>query len=199
MKRYVALTAVAVSLSLAGASRAAVRSDARLDRAVTAIAGFPVTVVGEDDPAAWASYAPSSPAGESEGFAIPFAPPSDPHYHKVYIGPTLWPLLEAFENKVVPLELYRTALALLVLVHETEHLKLVSLDEGRVNACALKAFPAALSADFHVPATIAHKVRRKNKLVTVRKPNPLYRALVGNAKVVYASEPPPYSTGTCSS
>jgi hypothetical protein len=45
------------------------------------------------------------------------------------------------------------ALALLVLDHESQHQKLYSRDEGRVNACALNDIPRLLSTKFNVEET----------------------------------------------
>lgn len=216
----------ALTASSATAAARALQTDPRIDAIATGIAGFPVTVTGEDDPNAWAqlvaSYSVDCPSSCADvvGFSGPLASPGDPRYHKVFIGPGGWITLEAIENGGVASvgDLHAAADAILTLIHETTHVKLQSTDEGRVEACAVQAFPAVIASYFGVSSTIeqtqtytmrhAYRVKVHGRWVTryrlVRRqrtviaPNLTYIALVANAQAIYASEPPPYSTGVCS-
>jgi hypothetical protein len=216
----------------AAAASKTLRDDPRLDAVASGIAGFPVAVVGEDDPAEWAQLVASDNVNCSDcanvlGFSRPLASPGDPLYHEVFIGPSGWTTLEAIENNgVASVGAPAAAPAIMDLAHETFHLKLSSTDEGRVNACALQAFPDVISTYFGVTPTVeqtttttttvrvrhvyyvrvhgrrVRRVRLVPKTVTrtstTEAPNPTYIGLVAAAQAFYASQPPPYSTGVCS-
>jgi hypothetical protein len=105
----------------------------------------------------------------------------------------------------------------MTLIHESLHWGLFSSDEGRVNACALRAFPYVIQRDFNIPATITQtytytvkvvrRVRRNGRWVNVVRyvprtgtqtvDNPAYVALTQAAQAFYQLQPAPYSTGTC--
>jgi hypothetical protein len=215
----------------AAAASKTLHDDPRLDAVASGIAGFPVAVFGEDDPAEWAQLAPSLPGAEANGFTYALAAPGDPNYRKVFLGPAVWDELEAIEStglaSVPILDRYNAAVAIMALTHETFHLRLSSTDEGRVNACALQAFPDVISTYFGVTPTVEQTITttttvrvrhvyyyvrvhgrrvRRVRLVpktvtrtsTVQVSNLVYHVLVANARTSYEAQPPPYSTGTCS-
>lgn len=110
----------------------------------------------------------------------------------------------------------------MTLTHEAYHQRLVSGDEGRVNACALKAFPDVLTRDFGVQPTVTttrsvpsrvrvrYQTRYHHRWVyryrwqttwhtlTNTAPNTAYKEYVADAQDFYSNQPPPYNSGTCS-
>lgn len=77
------------------------------------------------------------------GFTFAFAPPSSAVYHRIFITPALWPTLQnavEYGPQNSQSSLYGTAVAILTMTHEAYHIRLVSGDENRVNACALQAW-----------------------------------------------------------
>lgn len=206
---------LASAATAASAATKTFQSDPRIDAIASGIAGFPVTVTGEDDANAWVELVRegniSCPncAGEPVGFAVI----AD---HHVYFSPDIWDTLEGIESSgasnVIPLS--AAAGAILQLTHEVYHVKLQSTDEGRVNACALQAFPTILSTYFGVAPTVTQTtttrvryrvkvhgrwvVRYRSVKTAATIANQAYLRFVAAAKAYYASQPPPYSTGTCS-
>jgi hypothetical protein len=117
------------------------------------------------------------------------------------------------------------AVAIMTVTHESNHYKLFSGDEGRVNTCALQQFPSVIDTYFNIHPTITRTVavrttvlvkkriwvRRHGRRVRVTRrvrsfrvvyrqqtvPNPDYVLLVQAAQQFYASQPPPYNSGTC--
>ena len=113
----------------------------------------------------------------------------------------------------------------MTITHESKHYQLFSADEGRVNACALQAFPSVIDQYFSIHPTVTKTVAKKKvvwrkKRVRVRRhghlvwtvkrvkriitvyvqetaPNPDYVNLVQAAQQFYAAQPPPYNSGTC--
>ena len=110
----------------------------------------------------------------------------------------------------------------MTLTHEAYHQRLVSGDEGRVNACALKAFPDVLTHEFGVQPTVTttrsvpsrvrvrYRTRYHHRWVyryrwqttwhtlTNTAPNTAYKEYVADAQDFYSNPPPPYNSGTCS-
>ncbi len=221
---------VCVSLTLAGTAAAATRSlqhDPRLDAVASDVAGFPVTVNGEDDPAAWQTTLVTRGDDPRADAFTNIAQPV------IYLGPYDWTALAAIETAGLTHDDYGPnveASAILALIHEATHQRLQSLDEGRVNACALAMFPDVIVRDFDIAPTVTQaqvrtvkhaqrvKVRQRVKVhgrfvyrtryvtrtitthvtTTATVANPDYTALVTEAQIVYGEQPPPYSTGTCS-
>jgi hypothetical protein len=149
MKRLVAAVAVVMSLAIAGSASAASKQLwhlTALDQAASEIAGFPVTVVASDSIPEWAALTGSDDVG---GFTYLTSNPDfhlfNPHdggyyaaYHAVFLSPSIY---ETFRTDLAHANPYDAAWALLALDHESQHQKLYSGDENRVNACALADMP----------------------------------------------------------
>ena len=212
MKLLAATIAALAVAATASAASATLQHDPRLDAVATDVAGFPLTVYGEDDPAAWAQESAGMSVVDPTGFTRIDQP-------VVYLAPPMWSALEQVETTGVQLPFsLDVPFAILTIVHEAEHQRMRSTDEGRVNACAIAAFPSVLSRDFGIPATVTttrrrvvysrRRVRVHGRYVTrrvsrtvstsVTSANPIYVLLVQEAQEIYATEPPPYSTGVCS-
>src|SRR4029453_1503594 len=149
--------------NVASASSKQLSYNPRVDQIGSDIAGKSVHVVGEDDWNEWASFldADDDPSAVL-GFTFPFAAPSSVLYHTIFINPDLWPtLLKAGVNGAEGSgsSRYLTAVAIFSLTHEAYHQRLISGDEGRVNACALKAFPDVLARGFGVQPTVTKTER----------------------------------------
>jgi hypothetical protein len=211
---------------IAGAARKQLWYNPRVDAVASDVAGTSVRVDGEDDWTEWAGFvAPDDPYAVL-GFTFPFAPSSSVLYHRIFISPSLWTTLDsAVDDGVQSGAPYDVAVAIMDMTHEAFHIRLVSGDEGRVNACALQAFPGVLTRDFGVPATdvqtttvpVETRVRVKVRVKvgghwavryhwktktsyqtsTTTVPNATYTTLVSDAQAFYNSQPSPYSTGTC--
>jgi hypothetical protein len=231
MTRIFVLCATAFAVVLgAGANVASASSkqlwyNPRVDQIGSDIAGKSVHVVGEDDWNEWASFLDDDDPSAVLGFTFPFAAPSSVLYHTIFINPDLWPTLSKAAVSGAEgsgASRYMTAVAIFSLTHEAYHQRLVSGDEGRVNACALKAFPDVLTREFGVPPTVnttesvpsqvrvRYRVRSHNRwvyryrwktvshTVTNTAPNPAFQEYVADAQDFYSNEqPPPYNTGTC--
>ena len=199
-----------------------------------------IEVDGEDNPYEWGQLlgvlGDVSPAEQTLGFVTIYEPPGFPTYHRIYLSPSVWPVLMQSINGDWS-NPTGEAIAIFALTHEALHYRLFSSDEGLVNACALKIFPAVLSAYFNMQPTVSEPTQvehdkplfktvkrfsyvrvdgkrvRRARLLRVRAgtavtytddgppitvPNPTYSALVFDAQTFYASQPPPYSTGSCS-
>jgi hypothetical protein len=197
---------------------------ARVDQIAGNIAGKSVQVLGEDDWNEWASFLPGEDPRAVLGFTYPLADSSSVLYHKIFINPDLWPMLS---NAAVSgaersgASRHMTAVAIMSLTHEAYHQRLISLDESRVNACALKAFPEVLSREFGVQPTVTtsnrvpsqvrirYRVRYHHKWVnryrwktvwrsvTSTAPNSVFNEYVADAQDFYSHQPPPYNAGTC--
>jgi hypothetical protein len=232
MIRVLVLCATAFAVVLgAGANVASAASkqlwySQRVDQIGSDIAGKSVQVLGEDDWSEWASFLDAGDDPRAVlGFTFPFAAQSSVLYHVIFINPDLWPtLMNAGVNGAEGSgsSRYSTAVAIFSLTHEAYHQRLISGDEGRVNACALKAFPDVLTREFGVPPTVTttedvpsqvrlrYRVRSHNRwvyryrwktvwhTVTNTAPNPAFQEYVADAKDFYRDhQPPPYNTGTC--
>jgi hypothetical protein len=195
-----------------------------VDSLESGISGWPLTGVLEDDPAEWYAYFGLDLS--VFGFVcITEVEPSAWCYHRVFLGPIPTQIyLNWFNNNVAPTYIQAAAL-IMTMVHEANHYRLVSADEGRVNACALQQFPGVLGQYFQIYPTISKTVpvkktvwkwkwvwvHRHGKRVKVRRhvrrvvttyvqrtfQNPDYVNLVGASIAFYQSQPPPYNTGTC--
>jgi hypothetical protein len=227
MKRLVLFVATAATLVFVGSAQAASKQlwyDQRVDRIGSDIAGTSVHVLGEDDSNEWASFVPGEDPRTVLGFTFPFEAPSSSLYHMIFISPDLWPTLSkaavngaegAGSNR------YLTAVAIMSLTHEAYHQRLMSGDEGRVNACALKAFPDVLARDFSVKPTVTttrsvpsrvsvrygaryhhrwvYRYRWKTVWHTLAStaPNAVFQEYLADANDFYSNQPPPYNSGTC--
>jgi hypothetical protein len=196
----------------------------RVDQIGANIAGKTVQVLGEDDWNEWASFLPGDDPRAVLGFTYPLVDSSSVLYGKIFINPDLWPTLS--KAAVSGAESsggsrYLTAVAIMSLTHEAYHQRLSSLDESRVNACALKAFPDVLDREFGVHRTVnttksvpsrvrvryrvrvnkrwAYRYRWKtvSRTVTSTAPNSVFQEYVSDATDFYTHQPPPYNAGTC--
>jgi hypothetical protein len=228
MKRALSLiTATAAALVFAVTAQASAKQlwySSRVDQIATDIAGKSVQVLGEDDWNEWASFLPGEDPRAVLGFTYPLAGSSSVLYHKIFINPDLWPMLSQAAVRGAEgsgSSRYMTAMAIMSLTHEAYHQRLISLDESRVNACALKAFPDVLSREFGVQPTVttANKVpshvRVRSRVrshhrwvyryrwktvwrtVTSTAPNAVFDEYVADAQDFYSHQPPPYNAGTC--
>lgn len=153
----------------------------QLDTIGQQLSGYPdMEVLGDDDPYEWGQnlglLGTTAAAGDIVGYARILALPSWYGYHEVFIGPQYWPsLVKAVSGDWS--DLYNEAFSVLTLIHESYHYRLFSLDEGRVNACALRDFPAVLSDDFGVSATVTQASQVEHDV-------PVYKTV---KRVVYAT------------
>jgi len=222
---FIAASAAALVFAVtAQASSKQLWYSARVDQIAGNIAGKSVQVLGEDDWNEWASFLPGEDPRAVLGFTYPLAGSSSVLYHKIFINPDLWPMLS---NAAVSgaersgSSRYMTAVAIMSLTHEAYHQRLISLDESRVNACALKAFPEVLSREFGVQPTVTtsnsvpsqvrirYRVRYHHRWVyryrwktvwrsvTSTAPNSVFNEYVADAQDFYSHPPPPYNAGTC--
>jgi hypothetical protein len=222
---FIAVSAAALVFAVtAQASSKQLWYSARVDEIAGNIAGKSVQVLGEDDWNEWASFLPGEDPRAVLGFTYPLAGSSSVLYHKIFINPDLWPMLS---NAAVSgaersgSSRYMTAVAIMSLTHEAYHQRLISLDESRVNACALKAFPEVLSREFGVQPTVTtsnsvpsqvrirYRVRYHHRWVyryrwktvwrsvTSTAPNSVFNEYVADAQDFYSHQPPPYNAGTC--
>jgi hypothetical protein len=198
----------------------------KVDQIGSDIAGVSVHVNGEDDWTEWAYFlAPDDPYAVL-GFTYVYAPATSFLYHQIFVNPDMWrPILAFAQSGSLTVADYTTAKAIFTLTHEAYHHRLYSSDEGRVNACALKAFPDVLTHEFGVAPTITTtttepvqtRVRLKYRVqshgrwvvryrwkvavtyqqVLSSSPNPVFDALVADANAFYAQQPASYNTGTC--
>ena len=229
------VAALVVAASFAASASAARKNlwyDPKVDAVASDIAGTSVRVDGEDDWSEWAYLVSPEDPYAVLGFTAPFVAPSSLLYHRIFITPALWPTLAgAVDNapqlsQESPDDLYKVAVAILTLTHEAYHIKLLSGDENRVNACALQALPAVLTRDFGVPSNDTHtttvpvttRARVKQRLkvhgrwvtryrwttktsyatTATTSPNATFTALVADAQDFYKNaQPASYNTGTC--
>jgi hypothetical protein len=221
----VAATTVALVFAVnAQASSKQLWYSQRVDQIGSSIAGKSVQILGEDDWNEWASFLPGDDPRAVLGFTYPLVDSSSVLYQKIFINPDLWPTLS--KAAVSGAEgsgssRYTTAVAIMSLTHEAYHQRLTSLDESRVNACALKAFPDVLAREFGVQPTVTakrsvpSKVRVRYRVrshhrwvyryrwktifrsVTSTAPNPAFQEYLADAQDFYNHQPPPYNAGTC--
>jgi hypothetical protein len=218
-------TAAALAFAVnAQASSKQLSSSQRVDEIGSNIAGTSVQVLGEDDWNEWASFLPGVDSRVVLGVTYPFAPSSSVLFHKIFINPDLWPMLSkaaAGRAESSGESRYLAAVAILSLTHEAYHQRLASLDESRVNACALKAFPDVLDREFGVHPTVSttksvpsrvrvryrvrvnkrwvyrYRWKTVSRTVTSTAPNSVFREYVRDARDFYTQQPPPYNAGTC--
>src|SRR5262245_42539690 len=122
-----------------------------LDQAASEIAGFPVEVDASDSIAEWNALTGDDPNSgyRTMGFTYVTTNTSaqmyNPHdgyydnaYHHLYLSPSIY---ATFRTNLAQANPTDAAEALLVLDHESQHQRLHSGDESRVNACALADMP----------------------------------------------------------
>ena len=206
-----------------------------LDAAASEVAGFPVGVDASDNVYEWnlitGGADPYNVTGFNYTFALPGTMMYDPYdgkfyyvYHQVFLSPVVYAI---FHTELSTANAYDAAVALLTLDHESQHLRLHSGDEGKVNACAMQDMPrflakfvaATVQQSVQVPVSYQAQVkyrarvkvrgrwvwRYRSKWVTKVRyesqvqtvTNPAYAAILAASKDVYHHQPPPYSTGTC--
>jgi hypothetical protein len=194
-----------------------------LTSVVDGISGWPLTVSLEDDPAEWVD--PFGMDTNVLGFVCVYvADPNDWCYRRVFVGPVPTHTFTSWSSGQLP-TYWDAAVAIMTVTHESNHYKLFSGDEGRVNTCALQQFPSVIDTYFNIHPTITRTVavrttvlvkkriwvRRHGRRVRVTRrvrsfrvvyrqqtvPNPDYVLLVQAAQQFYASQPPPYNSGTC--
>lgn len=196
-----------------------------LDTVAAGVSGWPLSSVLEDDPAEWSALFGLDPTTVLGFVCITVTDPLDACYHKVFLGPIPTTTLINWLNYDQAPTYWDAAIAIMTITHEADHYKLQSADEGRVNACALQQFPSVITTYFGIDPTVkqrvavrkvvwrkkwvwvkrhGHRVRvhkrvRNVIVVYVQKTvqNPDYVNLVAAAQAFYHSQPPPYSTGTC--
>jgi hypothetical protein len=209
----VTATAALVFAASAQASSKNLSSNSRADQIGSAIAGMNLQVTGDNDWMEWAYLSESYDPMSILGFVSIHAPASSMFYHRIFVSPEFWPALEgAAMNGAANsgFDHYKTALAIFTLTHEAYHYLLMSGDEARVNACALRAFPSVLTTHFGISPTTT---RTKTKLTRVRVsrshwktihqrvtetvPNRLFDEFVTDVHAFYSAQPDPYSTGWC--
>jgi hypothetical protein len=212
-----------VRAPLAAKQAQALYSSTFLDGVVDGISGQPLTTVLEDDPVAWATtFADDLTVLGFVCFAD--TDPSDWCYHRVFLGPIPTLTFIKWAEGQAP-TYWDAAVAIMTVTHESIHYQKASGDEGRVNACALQQFPAVIDTYFGIHPTVTKTVavakrvwrkkrlrvrrhgrwvwvaKRVRKVVTVHVrqtvPNPDYVELVQASQDFYASQPPPYNSGTC--
>jgi hypothetical protein len=225
----IACTAVAAAFAAnATAARKQLWYDPKVDAVASDVAGTSVRVDGEDDLAEWASFVTPDDPYAVLGFTFPFATPSSALYHRIFITPELWPTLRnavEYGPQNSQSSLYGTAVAIFTMTHEAYHIRLLSGDENRVNACALQAFPTVVTKEFGVPAAdtrtstvpvtktvrVKYKARVHRRWVTRYRwktvttyttttssvPNATYTSLVSAAHDFYSHQDATYNTGTC--
>ena len=232
MRKLLVIAATVVAAgslaSVAGAAQKQLWYDPKVDSVASDVAGVPVRVDGEDDWSEWGSFVtPSDPYGVA-GFTFPFASPSSVLYRRIFISPDYWPSLVDAANygPKHSTNLYRTAAAIFVMTHEAYHIRLLSGDENRVNACALQAIPSVLTRNFGLSPTLTQSVstpvtktvrvkyrvkvrkrwvtRYRTKSVTTyvttttTSPDPTFTEIVADVQDIYKNhQPPQYNTGTC--
>jgi hypothetical protein len=160
---------------------AAVRSGPGVTRSLsenTALEAIADDVVGandlvvtvEDDPVEWASLV-GSDSEDVLGFVI-FEQPPSALYHAIFLGPDTAQAWRRWAASGTPAgDEYDFAVAVMALVHESFHWRLMSGDESSVNACALKYFPYYLERDFAVPQTLTRTTSEQVPVTTaVRVP-----------------------------
>jgi hypothetical protein len=142
-----------------------------LNRIANDAAGYTdMQVVLEDDATEWASFfAPGTDAQNILGFVLLSYPPL---YHQVILSPFVYTAFNSWLTTSTPVgNEFNFAVAVMTLVHESFHWRLMSGDESAVNACALKFFGAYLAKDFNVPTTITQTTTEQVAVTTqVRVP-----------------------------
>jgi hypothetical protein len=226
VKRLLLVTAALAALVLAGTAQASsqhIHSDQRVSEIASRIGGMGLQAAGEDD---WSQWAKFTGLGADATAVLGFTGwgASVGLYNVIFISPDLWPtLVNAAANgaEASGSSRYQTAKAIMTLTHEAYHHRLSSSDEGRVNACALRAFPDVLAREFGVQSTVTtsrrvpfraqeqYRVRLHHRWVyryrwrtfwrseTDTAPSPVFQEFVADAGTMYRNQPPPYNTGTC--
>ncbi|MFL5926551.1 MAG: hypothetical protein ACJ77E_06415 [Gaiellaceae bacterium] len=177
----VAAAALAVPMvaEAASSSETQLSSGAHYDTIASALAGFPVVAVGEDDYAEWSSLLSGADPHAVLGFTHVDASPSSSEYHHIYLAPPIWSTLQQIASAgVESVSQQDAAQAILTLTHESYHLRLDSSDEGRVNACALRDFGSVLVNEFAVPQTVEQS-RSAPVTSTVRVRQPAWQRIHG--------------------
>jgi hypothetical protein len=119
------------------------------------LAGYPIVADGEDDLGEWGRFVYPNDPEAVLGFTFIDVTPEDPRYRHIFLAPSVWSTLVAIEQQgLANVSAPDAAEALMTLIHESYHQRLDSSDEGYVNACALRDFPAVIETQFGVPATV---------------------------------------------
>lgn len=113
-----------------------------------------MNVLVEDDPIEWATF---FPPGVDSANVLGFVSLSyAPLYHKIILAPAIYPAFASWFSTGTPQgNEYLFSVAVMSLIHESFHWRLMSGDESTVNACALKFFPYYVERDFSVPSTVS--------------------------------------------
>jgi len=172
-----------------------------------------VEVSGENDWTEWADLSGAEDPTLVLGFVSIAAPASTLYYHRIFISPELWPALQgAAANGAARsgYDHFKTAEAIFALTHEAYHYRLMSGDEGRVNACALQAFAGVLTTHFGIAPTATQTKTKLSRVkvgrarwktirrrITATVPNRLFNEFVSDAHAFYSAQPAPYNTGSC--
>ena len=238
MKRLALLAVVLLALAAPAGASAAEKNIWHVttyDTLVSGIAGYPLTIDVSDDDVEWMQInGGDGVLGFTALYATPTSTIYNPHdgysywtYRRIWLAPRVWRSLQDIQANGfrASMDYYGAAIALMTLDHEAQHWRLMSGDEGRVNACALADLPRLLSSSFGVPPTVQQtvtvpqdrqvqqryrvKIRGHlrwrtrwvwktfyvDQLQTVS--NPVYSNLVTAAQAFYRSQPYPYNAGTC--
>lgn len=116
-----------------------------------------IRVLMEDDPNVWAANTDPGVLG----FVCIYCGPGDGRYHRIFVAPSVATALglqahvhwwDTLGNNPAPSR--ETVFALIAFVHESYHWRLLSTDESRVQACAIRDLPFWLENQFHVPSTV---------------------------------------------
>jgi len=160
--------AIAADRPTAGASSQLWTSDT-LNRIANDAAGYAdMQVVLEDDPVEWASFfAPGTDSQNILGFVLLSYPEL---YHQIILSPFVYAAFNTWPTSATPVgNEFNFSVAVMTLVHESFHWRLMSGDESTVNACALKFFGSYLAKDFNVPATVTQVTTEQVAVTTQRR------------------------------
>jgi hypothetical protein len=144
-------------------------SSTTLDLIANDVAGTTdMNVLVEDDPNEWATFFPPDVDSTS---VLGFVSLSYPAlYHKIILAPTIYPAFASWFSTGTPQgNEYLFSVAVMSLIHESFHWRLMSGDESTVNACALKFFPYYIERDFSVPSTVSQTTTQDVPTTTTTK------------------------------
>jgi hypothetical protein len=144
-------------------------SSSALDQIANDVAGTTdMNVLVEDDPTEWVTFFPPEVDPTMVlGFVSLSYPPL---YHKIVLSPSLYPAFGSWFSTGTPQgDEYPFSVAVMSLIHESFHWRLLSGDESTVNACALKYFPYYIERDFNVPSTVSQTTTQDVPTTTTTK------------------------------
>lgn len=187
MKKLVLILALVGALAGAGTASGWNAATPRLDAIATYVAGHPVTVWCETDPATWIEMLGSSPEMAN---VLGFTQLDEP---TVYVNPTDCRILRlaSFGYDQADTGLFYLARAIRDLVHESVHQRGIA-DEGITDCTALAAMPAVAVRffGFHRTTLVKRGDRR------VRVPDPALARLMDWAHAWHEESPSQYQ-GDC--